>query len=750
MNTKLKGVLQLLVILLVTAAVCVVAYMGIGGAKRGSAKNIRLGLDLAGGVSVTYEATKENPTAQEMKDTVYKMQMRVQNESTEASVYQEGNNRVTVDVPDVDNPQAVLDKLGKAGALEFVLYRNVTVGEDGKTATYDKKDVIIDGSMLKSAEAATQQETSGQVKNVVKLSFNAKGAKKFKKVTTEHVGEQFSIIYDGQIVSSPVIQTAIDGGEAVISGSFDEFSQAEDMASTLRIGALPLELKNIRSNIVGAKLGVDALKTSLIAGAIGLGLVIIFMIVMYWIPGVAASLALLFYVGASVLAINGLDVTLTLPGIAGVILAIGMAVDANCIIFTRIREELATGKTVRSAIKIGFEKALSAIIDGNVTTLIAAVVLYIKGSGTVMGFAQTLAIGIILSMFTAIFVTRWILYAFVGLGLDDVKFYGTQKTRKPINFVGNIKKYAIISGCLLLLCIGGLVMNMVKMGQPLNYSLEFLGGSSTSITFTDYKGEGFDASGIASAQFKNEVTDVVKSAAGVSEAEVSDVKGEKTLIVRTPAFTEEQQKKVISTVVEKYEVSDKSIEVETISAAVSNEMRMDAIVAVLIAAVGMLIYIWIRFKNLAFGASSVIALLHDVMVVLMVYAIGSASITVGSTFIACMLTIVGYSINATIVVFDRVRENRKKLGNTDLAEIVNTSITETLSRSFNTSITTLVMVLCLAVLGVDSIRQFAVPMMAGIISGCYSSVCLAGTIWYFMNRSAQKKAKAKKAGNKKK
>ena len=293
-------------------------------------------------------------------------------------------------------------------------------------------------------------------------------------------------------------------------------------------------------------------------------------------------------------------------------------------------------------------------------------------------------------------------------------------------------------------------MNMVKMGQPLNYSLEFLGGSSTSITFTDYKGEGFDASGNASADFKNEVTDVVKSAANVSEAELSDVSGEKTLIVRTPAFTEDQQKKVIAAVEEKYGVSDKSIEVETISASVSNEMRMDAIVAVLIAAVGMLIYIWIRFKNLAFGASSVIALLHDVMVVLMVYAIGSASITVGSTFIACMLTIVGYSINATIVVFDRVRENRKKLGNTDLAEIVNTSITETLSRSFNTSITTLVMVLCLAVLGVDSIRQFAVPMMAGIISGCYSSVCLAGTIWYFMNRSAQKKAKAKKAGNKKK
>ena len=250
MNTKLKGVLQLLVILLVTAAVCVVAYTGIGGAKRGSAKNIRLGLDLAGGVSVTYEATKENPTAQEMKDTVYKMQMRVQNESTEASVYQEGNNRVTVDVPDVDDPQAVLDKLGKAGALEFVLYNNVKVGEDGKTATYDKKDVIIDGSMLKTAEAATQQDsTTGQSENVVKLSFNAKGTKKFKKVTTDHVGEQFSIIYDGEIVSSPVIREAIDGGEAVISGSFDEFSKAEDMASTLRIGALPLEGQEVPGDV---------------------------------------------------------------------------------------------------------------------------------------------------------------------------------------------------------------------------------------------------------------------------------------------------------------------------------------------------------------------------------------------------------------------------------------------------------------------------------------------------------------------
>ncbi len=741
MNSKVKGFLQILLILLVTAAMGVVAYVGIGQGHRLSAKNIRLGLDLAGGVSVTYEATKENPTAREMNDTVYKMQKRVENESTEASVYQEGSNRVTVDVPDVDDPQAVLDKLGKAGSLEFVMLSDCTIDEKTKEATYDKDKVLLDGSMISDAEATTQQQSSGANENVVKITFTGKGAKKFGEVTSENVGAPLSIIYDGKEVSSPQIQTAITDGVAIVSGNFDKFSDAEDMAATLRIGALPLELKNIRSNIVGAKLGITSLETSLIAGVIGLILVILFMIVMYRIPGVAASLALALYVAATLLALNGLNVTLTLPGIAGVILAIGMAVDANCIIFTRIREEIATGKTVRSSIKIGFEKALSAIIDGNVTTLIAAVVLYIKGSGTVMGFAQTLAIGIILSMFTAIFITRWLLYGFVALGLDDAKWFGTQKERKSLNFVGNFKKYVVISGILFALCIGGLIFNKVQSGQILNYSLDFMGGSSTSITF-DEGTEGFDGSGNASDEFKNEVTEAVKQSTGLSDAEISDVAGERTLIVRTTDLTEEQQKQVVADLGTKYNVTNENIEIETISASVSSEMKTDAVIAVVIAAICMLIYIWIRFKNLAFGASSVIALIHDVIVVLMVYAVGSAFISVGSTFIACMLTIVGYSINATIVVFDRVRENRKTAGSrAEVANVVNDSITQTLSRSINTSITTLIMVVVLAVLGVDSVRQFAIPLIAGIVSGCYSSVCLAGTIWFFLNKMSKKSKK---------
>ena len=745
MNSKVKGILQILLILLVTAALGAVAYVGVGEGHWGSAKNIRLGLDLAGGVSVTYEATKDNPTAQEMSDTVYKMQKRVENESTEASVYQEGKNRVTVDVPDVDDPQAVLDKLGKAGALEFVLYTDCTIADD-KTATYDKDKVLMDGSMISTAEATTQQKSAtGLSENVVKITFTGKGAKKFGKITSEHVGEQLSMIYDGKEVSSPNIESAITDGVAIVSGNFEKFSDAEEMASTLRIGALPLELKNIRSNIVGAKLGVTSLETSLWAGVVGFILVIIFMIVMYRVPGVAASLALVLYVAATLFALNGLGVTLTLPGIAGVILAIGMAVDANCIIFTRIREELATGKTVRSSIKIGFEKALSAIIDGNVTTLIAAVVLYIKGSGTVMGFAQTLAIGIILSMFTAIFVTRWLLYGFVEIGLDSARLFGVQKERKTINFVGNFKKYIVISGVLFLLCIGGLIANKVRTGQILNYSLDFMGGSSTSVTFEEGT-NGFDGSGNASDEFKSEVTEAVKASAGVGDAEISDVAGERTLIVRTTDLTEDQQKQVVADLGSKYNVTKDNIEIETISASVSNEMKSDAIVAVVIAAICMLIYIWIRFKNLAFGASSVLALIHDVIVVLMVYAVGSAFISVGSTFIACMLTIVGYSINATIVVFDRVRENRKTAGSrADVAQIVNDSITQTLSRSINTSITTLIMVLVLAIMGVDAVRQFAIPLIAGIISGCYSSVCLAGTVWFFMNKKMKKRAKTDKA-----
>lgn len=753
MNSKVKGVLQILLVVVLIAAFGFVAYRGVGSAHRGSAKNIRLGLDLKGGVSVTYEATTANPTEKQMEDTIYKMQKRVENMSTEASVYQEGDNRVTIDIPGVSNSAEILETLGKAGSLQFVLYSNLKDKDgnanpaEGVEVQFNKDDIELDGKAVKDAQATKETSETGASENVVAVEFTGKGTKTFADLTSAHVGEQLAIIYDNKLVSAPVLKSAITEGRCTISGGedFKDMKNAQNLASTLRIGALPLELRNIHDNVVGATLGSEALNSSLIAGVVGLILVIIFMIVMYRLPGVAASIALIFYVGAMLLALNLLNVTLTLPGIAGIILSIGMAVDANCIIFTRIREELTTGKTVASSIKNGFSKALSAIIDGNVTTLIAALVLFLKGSGTVKGFATTLAIGIILSMFTAIFVTRLLMESFAALGLTDTKLYGLQKERKTIDFIGNWKKYVIISGAVVVICVAGIIINIAGPKKAmLNYALDFVGGTSTSVSI------GQDTE--ITDGLKDQVLDVVKSATGLTgEVSSSDDKGIKKITIRTTALTEEQSNTVRTELAKKFNTNEGQIESETISASVSSEMKTDAIVATLIAAVCMLLYIWIRFRKFATGASAVLALVHDIIVVFTVYVVGSSFIQVGSTFIACMLTIVGYSINDTIVVFDRIRENQKGTSaRTNLAEVINRSITETLSRSINTSVTTFIMVFILALLGVSSVRQFAIPLIVGVISGCYSSVCVAAPLWYLMTGRGKNTAKGTTYSKKKK
>ena len=757
MNSKVKGVLQVLLVLVLIAAFAFVAARGIGGAHRGSAKNIRLGLDLEGGVSVTYQAYKtdstgkrtgEQPTDKDMADTIYKMQKRVETlESTEAAVYQEGSDRVTIDIPGASDSEEVLKELGKAGALYFILYSDLKTEKggtpnEGDKVVYDKSKVLLTGDMIGEATSGSrQQEGTGKTEYGVSIKFAGKGIKKFAKITGEHVGEQLAIVYDEKLVSAPNLKEEISGGECWISGSFTSES-AEQLASTVRIGALPLELENIHGNVVGATLGSQALKSSLFAGVVGLILVIIFMIVMYRISGVAASIALIFYVGAMLLALNGLNVTLTLPGIAGIILSIGMAVDANWIIFTRIREELATGKTVASAIDNGFSKAMSAIIDGNVTTLIAALVLYLKGSGTVKGFAMTLGIGIVLSMFTALFITKLLMKAFCALGMTNTSMYGIQKERKTINFIGNWKKYVVISGAVVVICVAGLVVRAASGGPLFNYSLDFAGGNSTSV----------DLSKTVTDEDKQKAEDTAKSVIGSGKSVEISVADNTKIVVRTEELSEQKSEELKATMAKTFGVDESTkIESEFISGSVSDEMKVDAAVATLIATLCMLLYIWIRFRKLSTGISAVLALVHDVIAVLTVYVVASAFIPVGSTFIACMLTIVGYSINDTIVVFDRIRENKAKAtSRTSLAEIINKSITETLSRSINTSVTTFIMVFVLAVFGVDSVRQFAIPLIVGIISGCYSSVCVASPLWYVLSGKGEKEQKAVTYSKKKK
>ena len=731
MKDKKKGLLHLLIIIAVIGLCAYTTLVGITSAHKGSAKNIKLGLDLAGGVSITYEATKGNPTATEMKDTIQMMQQRAEVYSTESSVVQVGDDRIEIDIPGVENADDVLKSLGKEGSLDFVAEDDMSFDKNNNPK-YTK--TVCTGKHIKKAEAGTQQdEVTKNKEYVVQLTFNAKGTKLFANATAEAYPskKKIYIVYDGKVLSAPNVQAEITDGKAVISGSFDTYESAEELASMIRIGALPVELKEIQSQVVGAQLGQDAIQTSLLAGAIGFALVVIFMLIFYRLPGVAASIALVFYLGLMLVALNGLNITLTLPGVAGIILNIGMAVDANVIIFTRIKEELAKGKSVQASIKLGFEKALSAIIDGNVTTLIAAFVLYIKGSGTIRGFATTLALGIILSMFTALYVTKYI-KAMYSLGVDDVKYFGVEKPRRQIKFVQNRVKFFVISGVLILACVVCLIVNKAASGNILNYGLDFLGGTTYDIPFG--KDTKIDAS------LKKEVESIFAKNSSSSDIVISEVAGSNELNVKTVELTETQRANVTDELAKKYNIKESNIQIQSISASVSGEMKRDAVLAVIIAAICMLIYIWFRFKDVVFAGSAVLALLHDVIVVLLVYA--AARISVGNTFIACMLTIVGYSINATIVIFDRIRENmggRSSISEERMTEIVNDSITQTLTRSINTSLTTFFMVFMLAILGVESVREFAIPLLAGIICGAYSSVCITGTLWYTIKKATHNK-----------
>lgn len=740
MKDKKKGLLHLFIIIAIIGLCSYITLVGITSAHKGSAKNIKLGLDLAGGVSITYEATKDNPTATEMKDTIQMMQQRAEVYSTESSVVQVGDNRIEIDIPGVADADEVLKSLGKEGSLDFVAEDDMKLDKKGNPQ-YTK--TVCTGKHIKKAEAGTQQnEVTKNKEYVVELSFNAKGTKLFADATKAAypTKKKIYIVYDGKVLSAPNVQAEITDGKAVISSSFDTYDKAEELASMIRIGALPVELKEIQSQVVGAQLGQDAIQTSLLAGAIGFALVVIFMLVFYRLPGLAASIALVFYLVLMLVALNGLNITLTLPGVAGIILNIGMAVDANVIIFTRIKEELAKGKSVQTSIKLGFEKALSAIVDGNVTTLIAAFVLYIKGSGTIRGFATTLAMGIILSMFTALYITKYILQAMYSLGVDDVKYFGVEKPRRQIKFVQNRVKFFVISGVLIAGCVVCLIVNKATSGNILNYGLDFLGGTTYDIPFG--KDTKIDSS------LKKEVESIFAKNSNSNDIVISEVSGSNELNVKTVELTEEQRANVTNELSKKYSIKEKNIQIQSISASVSGEMKRDAVLAVIIAAICMLIYIWFRFKDIVFAGSAVLALLHDVIVVLLVYA--AAKISVGNTFIACMLTIVGYSINATIVIFDRIRENigtRSSITDERLSEIVNDSITQTLTRSINTSLTTFFMVFMLAILGVDSVREFAIPLLAGIVCGAYSSVCITGTLWYTIKKATHNKSgkAAKKA-----
>lgn len=751
---KSRAVVSLIAFVLILGLLGYTAVFGVGSDKSGSASSIKLGLDLAGGVSITYQVVgDEDPDAEDMNDTIYKLQQRVQNYSTEAQVYQEGSDRINIEIPGVSDANAILEELGKPGSLYFIsetdkdgnLNYTLTYGVDAEgnltpqyllNKTIDEMledgSIVLTGTEVASAQARTQQDSMGNSQNVVALSLSETGKEAFEEVTRKAYenGETIAIYYDDGIVSAPGVEAVITDGNAVITGQRSA-AEAEQLASTIRIGGLKLELEELRSNVVGAQLGSEAIHTSLIAAGVGFALVVVFMIAVYYVSGLAASLALCFYTELMVILLYAFEATLTLPGIAGIILSVGMAVDANVIIFARIREELATGKTVQSSIKIGFNKALSAILDGNITTFIAAIVLYLMGSGTIKGFSITLMLGILLSMFTALFVTKFLINVLYALGIQSERAYGVGKEKKTLNFLTRRKAFFGLSIAVILIGFVVMGINKSQIGMPLNYSLDFVGGTSTTMTLNE---------DMSIEQIDAQIVPLIEEITGDGNVQTTKVAGSNQVIIKTRTLNVEERQEFSDVMVTNFGVDAGSITAETISATISSEMQSDAVKAIVVSTILMLLYIWFRFKDIRFGASAVAALVHDVLVVLAFYAI--VKISVGNTFIACMLTIVGYSINATIVIFDRIRENLKEMRNKDdLQDLVNRSISQTLSRSIFTSLTTFFMVAALEVFGVSSIREFALPLIAGIICGTYSSICLTGALWYVLRTKVGQKAK---------
>lgn len=739
---KNKAIIILLVLVLLLGGLGYTAAVGVGEAHAGSASAVKLGLDLAGGVSITYQVVgEEKPSKEDMDDTIYKLQKRVETYSTESVVYQEGDDRINIEIPGVSDANAILEELGKPGSLYFISETDSegNYNYDRYTYTLYKSidEIIADGSALlsgtdvKDARAGSVTNSMNNVEIGVDLTMTEEGTVKFAEATSNayQKGETLGIYYDGSIISAPSVREALTDGKAQITGSFTHES-AEQLASTIRIGGLKLELEELHSKVVGAQLGEEAISTSLKAGALGFAIIVIFMIAVYYISGLAASLALLLYVEMTIILLNGFEITLTLPGIAGIILSIGMAVDANVIIFARIREELAKGKTVKSAIDLGFKKAQSAIVDGNITTLIAAAVLGVMGSGTIKGFAYTLALGIVLSMFTAMVITKLIMKAFYAIGLQNAKLYGVAKEKKAIAFTSKKTVFFAASGAVILAGFIFMGINSAKTGNILNYSLEFIGGTSTNVVFNE---------DMSLADIDTKAVPLIEGITGDGNVQTQKIEGTNEVIFKTRSLSVEEREAFKDAMVENFSVEAEKITAETISSTISSEMKQESILAVFIATICMLVYVWFRFKDIRFGASSVLCLLHDVLVVLAFYAI--VKVSVGTTFIACMLTIVGYSINATIVIFDRVRENSASMGRKDsMEDMLNNSITQTLSRSIFTSLTTFIMVAALYVFGVTSVKEFALPLMAGILCGTYSSVCLAGALWLVLRKVFPAKA----------
>lgn len=747
MNRTAKRILALLIILLVIFG-WYFTIRGIPGVMDPIKDKVQLGLDIKGGVYAVLEADTGKLSGDKLQETMEQTK-EVINERVnqmglkEPTVTVEGMNRIRVELPGAEDSQEAIDTIGQTAQLEFRLAN---------------KSLIMTGDNVKDA-GIDKDSKNGRYK--VTLQFTSEGAKKFEQATRDAISGMVKsaygnekdsdkaevkdnaivILLDNKIKSAPTVEKIISGDSCEITsaGGLSQ-KEASKLSVLIRGGALPVDLKVISSSTQSATIGMDALEKSVTAGLIGLLIVLIIMVAGYRMMGVAADIALLFYVVILVAIMAMMGSVLTLPGIAGIILSVGMAVDANVVIFSRIREEIIAGKAIPAATRIGSKRAMTTVIDSQVTTLIAAVVLYQMGTSSVKGFAWTLMIGIIVSIFTAVVVTNF----YLGLLSTNSKFakpgnFGiradgttTFNLKKQFHFLKYRKKTYIIPVIIILIGVGFFAF------RGLNFGIDFTGGSMIQIDM----GKVVDAEKVSDA--------VEHSGVDMSKGSVvlSGDKNNQVIIRTTDALDINKTNELVNTVGKELNAKNiKFLANDLFGGSVGKELRNNAIKAILIAAMCMLVYIRMRFSEWRFGLAAIIALCHDILILITFYLV--FNVTVNNPFIAAVLTVVGYSINDTIVIFDRIRENAKYMRKMDRIDMIDVSINQTLGRSVMTSVTTLVVMIPLLIMGGNTIREFTLPLMVGVLVGCLSSIFIASPVYYDLTMFFEKKKKKNKSGGKK-
>lgn len=645
--------------------------------------------------------------------------------TTEPVIQRQGTDRLIVQVPGLQDPQRLKSLLNQTAKLSFHLVDPSMTPQDAingrPPATSEvvysmddppipyllQKRAIVSGDNLVDAQAAFDQQTG---EAVVNFRFDNQGAQRFGKVTQEHIGEPFAIVLDNQVITAPVIRSAILGGSGQISGNFNAES-ANDLAVLLRAGALPATLTVVEERTVGPGLGQDSINAGFTAGVIGCIFVVAFMMYFYGFLGLIANIAMFLNVIMIIAILSLLGATLTLPGIAGIVLTIGQAVDSNVLVYERFREELKAGRPFIQAMDAGFNRAIGTILDANITTLIAAIILFYMGTGPVRGFAVTLTIGIITTVFTAVTLSRWMIATWIKVkrpktlpkGVRTGMFDGTN-----IRFMG-VRNYTFALSAFLA------IASVVGFGMKgLNLGIDFVGGSIIEVK---------------AKQGEANIGDIREKLSGLNlgEVQVQSFGSNDTALIRVQAQNsgESAEQTVITKVRGELEGDYEFRRVEVVGPSVSGELASAGIIGVTLSLLGIVVYIWIRFEW-QFAIGAIIATIHDVIMTIGLFVF--TGIEFNLTSIAAVLTIVGYSLNDTVVVYDRMRENLRRYKKMPLPLLIDTSINQTLSRTILTSVTTMLALIALVAFGGEVIRSFTVAILFGVVVGTFSSIYMAAPV----------------------